>query len=77
MLMLANVNFTNSRLKNQVAYCYLLWLIWATYNSFPKTSENKTHVLHLILYPVCRYFKKWKTRGRMKFDTATCYPTRL
>ena len=38
------------------------WLIWATY--------TRSRVLQLILYRVCRYFRKWKTCGRMKFYAA-------
>ena len=65
---------------------FILWLIWETYNSFPKISKNKTknrskntrpRVLHLILYSVFRYFRKWKTRRRTKFYASACYPTRL
>ena len=63
------------------------WLIWATYNPFPKISEDKMEnrskhatvlkfmrprVLNLILYLVFRYFRKWKTRDHVKFYAIAC-----
>ena len=38
----------------------LPWLIWATYSSFPKISENKTD-------------NDQKTRGRVNFHAPACF----
>ena len=33
-----------------------------------KSKNTRPRVLHLILYRVFRYFRKWKTRSRTKFN---------